>query len=227
MATGHPNENVYEIVAGDPKLSEDFDSFVGRASKVFPMHGVYDLTWVQKLPDATTRNGRPLFADVGGSNGHALRDILQDHPWISAERCTVFDRAPTIEHTRANLDDSIRSIQLVAGSVLDSFPPPVQGALIYQLRRTFNDFPDDDVRRCWKSLRKAAAADTRVNVVDELLQASRNAYAIARDVAFMLVGGKRRNAQMHADLAAKTGFKLNRTLPDTYNDCSVLEFVLA
>ncbi|KAF1846065.1 S-adenosyl-L-methionine-dependent methyltransferase [Cucurbitaria berberidis CBS 394.84] len=222
MATEHPNENVYEIIAGDPKLSKEFDSFIGRASKVFPMNGVYDLSWMQKQAAAT--RDRPLFVDIGGSNGHALRDILKDHPWLSAERCAVFDRAPTIEHTRANLDDSITSIQLVAGSVLDVLPSPVQGALIYQLHRVLNDFPDDDVRRCWKSLRTAAAPDTRVNVVEELLQANRN---VAQDISLMLVGGKRRNAQMHAALAGEAGFKLNRIFPDTYNDCSVLEFLLA
>ncbi|KAH8726363.1 hypothetical protein GQ44DRAFT_738836 [Phaeosphaeriaceae sp. PMI808] len=208
-------------------LATGFDSFVGRTSKVFPMTGVYDLSWVKQLPGATSKEGRPLFVDIGGSNGHALRDILQDHPWLCAERCAVFDRAPTIEATRANLDDKIKSIRLVAGSVLDTVPPPAQGSLIYQFRRILNDFADDDVRRCWKTLRTVAAPDTRVNVVEELLQANRNTYAIAQDLSFMMVGGKRRNAQMHAELAAEAGFKLNRTFPDTYNDCSVLEFVLA
>ncbi|KAH7062706.1 O-methyltransferase-domain-containing protein [Paraphoma chrysanthemicola] len=227
LATGHPNGNVYDIVAADPKLSKDFDSFVARTSKVFPMHGVYDLSWMQKQTDATSREGRPLFVDIGGSNGHAVRDILQDHPWLPAERCGVFDRASTIEHTRAELDDGIKSIRLVAGNALETFPPPVRGALVYQLRRILNDFPDDEVRRCWKALREAAAPDTRVFVVEELLQDNRNAYAVAQDVAMMLVGGKRRNAQMHGALATEAGFRLERTFADTHNDCSVLEFIAA
>ncbi|KAF1828571.1 S-adenosyl-L-methionine-dependent methyltransferase [Decorospora gaudefroyi] len=227
LAAGHPNQNVYDIIAADAKLSKDFDSFVGRASKVFPMRGVYDLSWMLERTDTTSKFGRPLFVDIGGSNGHALWDILQDHPWLPAERCVVFDRAPTIKETRANLDEGIKSIQLVAGSVLDTFPPSIQGAMMFQLRRILNDFPDDDVRKCWKSIREAAASDTRVNVVEELLQANRSAYAVAQDLSLMLIGGKRRNAQMHADLAAEAGFELSRTFPDTYNDCSVLEFVLA
>ncbi|KAF1957274.1 S-adenosyl-L-methionine-dependent methyltransferase [Byssothecium circinans] len=225
MATGKAG-TMYDIVGADPKFSDEFDSFVARTSKVFPMHGVYDLSWMQKQADCTSKEGRRLFVDMGGSNGHAVRDILHDHAWLPAERCAVFDRAPTIEHTRAELDEGIRGIQLVAGSVLETLPPAVRGALVYQFRRILNDFPDDDVRRCWKAVREAAAADTRVYVVEELLQANRNAYAVAQDVAMMLVGGKRRNADMHAALAAEVGFRLHGTFPDTHNDCTVLEFVL-
>lgn len=229
LATGNPNKNAYEIVGGDVKLSKDFDDFVGRTSKVFPMTGVYDLQWMQDIPEVnvTSRTGRPLFVDIGGSNGHAVRDIVNDHPWLLAERCAVLDRAPTIENTRASADDSIKGIQLVAGSVLEAIPRQVQGALSYQLRRILNDFADDNVRQCWKVLKEAAAPDTRVYVVEELLQANRNAYGIAQDLSMMLIGGKRRNSQMHAELALGAGFKLARRFPDTYNDCSVLEFVLA
>ncbi|CAE7195505.1 hypothetical protein PTT_15810 [Pyrenophora teres f. teres 0-1] len=227
MATGNPNGNVYDIVAADAKLSKDFDSFVARTSKVFPMHGVYDLSWMQKQADTTSKEGRPLFVDIGGSNGHAVRDILQDHPWLPAERCAVLDRTSTIEHTRAELDEGIKSIRLVAGNALEMLPPPVQGALVYQFRRILNDFPDNDVRRFWKAVREAAAPDTRVCVVEELLQEKRNAYAVAQDLSMMLVGGKRRSVQMHVALAAEAGFQLGRTFPDTHNDCSVLEFVVA
>jgi hypothetical protein len=228
MATGHPNGSLYDIIGADDQLSKEFDSYFGRLSKVFPMHGVYDLSWMQKQADVTTKEGRPLFVDIGGSNGHALRDILQDHPWLPAERCAVLDRPTTIEHTRAELDEGIKSIRLVAGNALETLPPPVQGALVYQLRRILNDFPDDDVRRFWKALREAAAPETRVFVVEELLQANCNAsHAATQDVGMMLVGGKRRSAQMHGTLAAEAGFRLERTLPETHHDCSVLEFVVA
>ncbi|KAE8858943.1 hypothetical protein PTNB73_08423 [Pyrenophora teres f. teres] len=187
MATGNPNGNVYDIVAADAKLSKDFDSFVARTSKVFPMHGVYDLSWMQKQADTTSKEGRPL----------------------------------------AELDEGIKSIRFVAGNALEMLPPPVQGALVYQFRRILNDFPDNDVRRFWKAVREAAAPDTRVCVVEELLQEKRNAYAVAQDLYMMLVGGKRRSVQMHVALAAEAGFQLGRTFPDTHNDCSVLEFVVA
>lgn len=226
MAAGHPNDNVYEIIAADPKRSKEWDSFIGRTSKVFPMHNVYNFSWMQKQADISNNEGRPLFVDIGGNNGHAVRDILQAHPWLPAERCAVFDRAPTIEHTKAELDEGIRSIRLVAGNALETLTPPVQGALAYQFRRILNDLTDDDVRRCWKAVSKAAAPDTHVYVVEELLQENRNAFAVTQDIALMLVGGKRRNAQMHAALAAEAGFRLERTFPDTHNDCSVLEFVV-
>ena len=110
MATEHLNSNVYDIVAADPKLSKDFESFVARTLKVFPMHGVYDFTFMQKQADTTSTESRPLLVGIGGSKGHAVRDILHDHPWLPHERCAVFDRAPRIKHIRTELDEGIELI---------------------------------------------------------------------------------------------------------------------
>ena len=226
LAMGHPDLNFYGILDAEPELARVFNSFIGRAGTLWPMKGVYDFGWMQGQQGAVTV-ARPVVVDIGGSNGLALQDILSDNAFIPAERCAIFDLPKAIENTKSSLDASLRAVQLVGGSMFEPFPETVRGALVYQFRRILNDYPDDDVLRAWRNVREAAAPDTRVYVVEELLQPNWSTFSGAQDVAFMLVGGKRRNADMHDKLAGGAGFRLNAQFQDTGNKCGVLEFVLA
>jgi hypothetical protein len=227
LAWGHPDKDVYGILEAEPAIGKVFNSFVGgRAGNLYPMKGLYHFSWMQQ--QAGSLDGeRPVFVDIGGSSGFAVRDMLSDNPFIPAERCAVFDLPKAIENTTSTLDPAIQSIQLVPGSIFHPLPAAVRGSLVYQFRRILNDFPDDDVLRSWKTVREAAASDTRVYVVEELLQANRTTFQIAQDITFMLVGGKRRNVEMHTKLAGAAGFRLNAQFQDTGNEFAVLEFVLA
>ncbi|KAH8745755.1 S-adenosyl-L-methionine-dependent methyltransferase [Hyaloscypha finlandica] len=226
LAWGHPDKDVYGILEAEPEFAKVFNAFVGRGGKLYPMKGVYDFKWMQEQAGSLDGD-RPVFVDIGGSSGLALRDMLADNTFIPAERCAVFDLPKAIETAAANLDPALKSIKLVPGSIFEPLPAPVRGSLAYQFRRILNDFPDDDVLRSWETVREAAASDTRVYVVEELLQPDRTTFQIAQDITFMLVGGKRRNVEMHEKLAATAGFRLNAQYSDTGNECAVIEFVLA
>ncbi|RDL30418.1 Isoflavone-7-O-methyltransferase 8 [Venustampulla echinocandica] len=226
LAWGHPDKDVYGILEAEPALAKVFNSMVGRSGALYPMKGVYDFSWMQQQVGSLDGE-RPVFVDIGGSSGLALRDMLSDNPFVPAERCAVFDLPKAIENAASSLDPALQSIQLVPGSIFDPLPPAVRGSLVYQFRRILNDFPDGDVLRSWKTVREAAASDTRVYVVEELMQANRTTFQIAQDITFMLVGGKRRTVEMHAALAGAAGFRLNAQFQDTGNECAVLEFILA
>ena len=226
LAWGHPDKDVYGILEAEPAFAKVFNTFVGRGGNLYPMKGVYDFTWMRDHSSSLSGD-RPVFVDIGGSSGLALRDMLADNTFISTDRCAVFDLPKSIETTTANLDPALKSIRLVPGSIFEPLPAPVRGSLVYQFRRIFNDFPDDDVLRSWKTVSQAAASDTRVYVVEELLQPNRTTFQIAQDITFMLVGGKRRTVEMHEKLAASAGFRLHAQYADAGNECAVLEFVLA
>lgn len=226
LAWGHPNKDVYGILEAEPALANVFNSIVGRSGALYPMKGVYDFSWIRQQVGSLDRE-RPIFVDIGGSSGLALRDVLSDNPFIPAERCAVFDLPKAIDNAGSNLDSTLKTVQLVPGSIFDPLPPAVRGSLVYQFRRILNDFPDEDVLRSWETVRAASASDTRVYVVEELMQANRTTFQIAQDVTFMLVGGKRRTVDMHAKLANAAGFRLNAQFSDVGNECAVLEFVLA
>lgn len=218
--------DVYGVLGAEPELAKVFNGFVGKAGALYPMKGVYNFEWMQKQQDALV-GSRPIFVDIGGSSGLCLRDMLSDNTFIPAERCAIFDLPKTIENTKNNLDEGLSSVQLVGGSMFEPLPKPVRGSLVYQFRRILNDFPDADVLRAWQTVREASVPDTRVYIVEELLKPNRTPFSVAQDITFMLVGGKRRNVEMHSKLAAQVGFRFNAQFQDTANDCSVLEFVLA
>ena len=131
-----------------------------------------------------------------------------------------------IKSTKAGLDDGLRSTQLMGGSMLDPFPESIRGAIVYQFRLVLHDFPDNDVLRALRSAREAAAPDTRVLVIEELLHPDRSKFSIGQDIFLLCVGGKRRSAAMYSKLAESAGFRLNSQFHDTVNDCGVLEFVV-
>ncbi|KAK3292865.1 O-methyltransferase-domain-containing protein [Chaetomium fimeti] len=232
MAVNHPDKSLYEILVAEPKLGQAFDETCSRVGSIFPMKGVHDLGWMQQEPGALDGT-RPLFVDIGGNEGAALRCVLRDNTFIPAARCAVLDLPRAIEAAEADRarvaaeedGERLSKVQLVAGSVYEPLPAPVRGALVYQFRRVLNDFADADVARAWRSVADAAATDTRVYIVEKLLESGRpSEYGAAQDLFMMMFGGKRRSAAMHAELAAAVGFRLHKESEDRFNDFGALEF---
>jgi hypothetical protein len=236
MATNHPDLSLYEVLDAEPKLGQAFDAVFSRMGAIFPMKGVHDLSWMQRdAPGALAEDStRPLFVDIGGNDGAGLRHVLRDNAFLPAHRCAVFDLPRAVAAAEANRaqvaaaeegGERLASIQLVAGSVYEPLPAPVRGALVYQFRRILNDFADADVARAWRAVADAAAPDTRVYIIEKLLEAGKpSEYGAAQDLFMMMFGGKRRSAAMHAELAAAVGFRLHEESEDTFNDFGVLEF---
>ena len=222
LAMGHPDKDVYEILDAEPELAKLFNSFLKQSSRIYTLKGVYDFGWMQ----SALGGGRPVVVDVGGSSGRALLDILSFNDFIPAERCAVLDLPQAIEDTKRNLDEGLGSVLLVGGSMFEPLPESVRGALVYQFRRVLNDFPDNDVLRALRGAREAAAPDTRILIIEELLAADMNKFSVAQDLTLFCVGGKRRNATMYSELAGRAGFRLNAQFHDKVNNCGVLEFVL-
>jgi hypothetical protein len=111
-----------------------------------------------------------------------------------------------------------------------AYPESVRGALVYQFRRVLNDFPDKDVVKALKTVRAAAAPDSRVLIVEEMLNPKRIALNVGIDIALMMAAGKRRNAAMFSTLAEGAGFRLNGeflNVNSEFDDFGVLEFVVA
>ncbi|KAK0383744.1 hypothetical protein NLU13_9655 [Sarocladium strictum] len=225
MALGHPDWDVYQILDNDPALYNQFNGVLKGLGTMYSLKGVYDFGWLQDNLGET----QPAIVDIGGSSGLALKDILAHNPFIPADRCVLYDLPPVVENTRNTCDDSLKSIQFVGGSIFEPFPESLRGAAVYQFRRILNDFTDDDVLRALKSAREAAAPDTRILIIEEMLNPGRHALNVGMDVFLMLVGGKKRNAAMFSDLAVRAGLRLNaeyRDVSSEFDDYTVLEFVV-
>lgn len=226
LAMGHPDKDVYEILVAEPELHKEFNNALRSLGPMYSLKGVYDFGWVH----GALTGVRPAIVDVGGSSGLALRDILRNNTGIPAERCILMDIPKVIESTKNNLDESLRSVSLVGANMFEPYPEAVRGAVLYQFRRVLNDFPDDDVLRILRTVREAAAPDTRILIIEEMLRPDRHVMNVAMDIFLMCAGGKKRNAAMFSELAGRAGFRLNAEFQNTskdFDDYGVLEFVVA
>lgn len=231
LAHGFDDKPAYEIIVANKVVHKGFNEALRELGVMYSLKGIYDFSWMKP---ALASGSRPAIVDVGGSHGLALRDALSNNQFLPAERCILFDLPQVIENTKANVekdqDEYLGNIQMVGGSMFEPYPEPVQGALIYQFRRVLNDFPDDDVVRTFQNVRKAVAADTRILVIEEMLNPQRIPMNVGLDICLMCAAGKRRNAAMYSELAGKAGFRLNaeyQQVASQFDDFGVLEFVLA
>lgn len=230
LAHGFEDKPAYEIIVADKTVHKGFNEALRSIGAMYSLRGVYDFSWLRGPLGGETQ-GRPALVDVGGSHGLALLDAMRNNPFIPPGRMVLFDLPQVVENTKAHhLNAELQRAQLVGGSMFEPYPDGVRGSLIYQFRRVLNDFPDQDVVRAFKNVREAAAPDTRILVIEELLSEKRLPMNVVLDVCLLCAAGKRRNAAMYGKLAEQAGFRLNgefQHVNSQFDDFSVLEFVVA
>ncbi|KAN0111053.1 hypothetical protein V8E51_007440 [Hyaloscypha variabilis] len=82
-----------------------------------------------------------------------------------------------IENTKNTGDDILKSIRFVPGTVFEALLKHRHGACVYQLRRILNVFTDGGVLRAVRSLRVAAAPDSRILII-EVITGDRNVLTV-------------------------------------------------
>ncbi len=79
------------------------------------------------------------------------------------------------------------------------------------------------------TVRAAAAPDSRILIIEEMMTGDRNILTAGIDIFLMLVGGKKRNAAMFSDLAARAGLRLtgeHNQASSAFDDYSILELAV-
>lgn len=230
-ANGFEDKPAYDIIVANKVVHKGFNEGLRALGSMYSLKGVYDFGWME---EALAEGGsRPAIVDVGGSHGLALKDAVRNNSFIEPERCMIYDLPEVIEATSKNAekngDEILQRVQMVGGSMFEPFAEKAQGALIFQFRRVFNDFPDDDVVRAFKNVRKAVRPDTRILVIEEMASPKRMPLNVVLDICLMMAAGKRRNAIRFSKLAEQAGFILNaefQNVSSEFDDFSVLEFVV-
>ncbi|KAM0124284.1 hypothetical protein ACHAO1_011092 [Botrytis cinerea] len=223
MALNHPDWDVYQILDDEPSLYNQFNGVLKSLGSMYSLQGTYDFSWME--PKLTGE--RLAVIDIGGSSALGIKDILDHNTFIPAQRCALLDLPQVVETTKNTCHESLKSIQFVPGSVFDPFPKHLHGACVYQLRRILNDFTDEDVLRALRNVRAAAALDSRILIIEEMMTGERNLLTAGMDVFLMMVGGKKRNTAMFSDLAVRAGLRLtgeSKQVSAAFDDYSVLEF---
>lgn len=120
---GHPEESFFSLLRKDETALREFGLAMRMASKRVPVTGVYDMT---KVLRAAAEEGREtVWVDVGGGDGHTVKEFLEAYPGLRAEQCVVQDLEEVIEAAKEQNLGALKGVRWVA---IDFFKEaPVQG----------------------------------------------------------------------------------------------------
>nr|A0A2Z5XAK6.1 RecName: Full=Methyltransferase phm5; AltName: Full=Phomasetin biosynthesis cluster protein 5 [Pyrenochaetopsis sp.]BBC43188.1 methyltransferase [Pyrenochaetopsis sp.] len=227
LATGHPEEDLYGVLDKEPRLAYMFNVAQARSAAIFPMKGLYDFAWLREALEDHIGAESPAIVDIGGSHGLALKELLAENPFIPSKRCAVLDFPQTVEQAQQNLDEDLRDIHFIGGSMLEPLPVALHAAGIYQFRRVLSDFVDKDIILALEQVRRVCAPYSRVLIIEELVKASRDKFAIAQDISVLNFGGKRRSEADWHQLASQAGLQVRHVFEQTETAFAVVELGLA
>lgn len=135
FAYGHPEWSLYELMYHDPVRLKKFIPAMAAVEAKMPIAGIYDFGWVVSLAQEDPTSGRPLFVDVGGGKGQAIKAISNEFPGLPRHRCVLQDRSEVIEAVIAMDEPEMRSVRKVA---IDFHKEqPVKGILLSHLCHRF------------------------------------------------------------------------------------------
>jgi hypothetical protein len=149
--------------------------------------------------------------DVGAGRGRLLATILEQYPRL---RGILFDQPHVIEDARQIVTEAgvVDRCELVGGSFFEAVPA---GADAYLLRNIIHDWEDDQAVSILTTCRRAMADGARLVLVERYIADDpREALPVLHADLEMLVnvGGRERTTDEYADLLARSGLRLARTI---------------
>ncbi|KAK2042033.1 O-methyltransferase, partial [Colletotrichum somersetense] len=206
FARGKPESEVWELHEENPEHVKKFMKRMDISQQVISLVGIYDLSWVEaKL---SVDHDRPIFVDVGGSKGHAIKEILEDNPILPVDRMILQDRAEVIEQLSALKQPSLERFKLQAHDFHNE--QPAKNALIYWIRRCLHNFGDDDSVKILSQLSDAMGSDSKLLVIEYVLRSPPSLMGVMADFGMMEIGGKERTTGNWEALVARAGLKIEK-----------------
>lgn len=153
--------------------------------------------------------GDETVVDVGGGNGSFLLALLDRHPEM---RGIVFDLPETVRDETAFGD----RCAFVEGSFFESVP----GGDVHLLSTILHDWPDDDARRILETVHAAATPESRLVLIEAVIQAGNDPSGAKWLDLLMLViaGGRERTEEQWRALLESAGWE-----PVNFHETGVIE----
>src|SRR5262245_3563941 len=202
----------FEMVKTDPAFAAAI--YAGLASRakldIAALMAAYDFS------DAE------LVADIGGGNGGLLSAILARYPNVSG---LLFDLAPAIDAAKVGKGGPLPRCEFVIGDFFDKIPTEAD---VYILKLVLHDWEDDDVERILTCCRNVMSRSSRLLVIEGLVGSSDEmSLTTLVDITMLVnVGGRERTQAEFEKLLARSGLKLQKTIP-TESALYILEATLA
>ncbi|MGD9010597.1 MAG: methyltransferase, partial [Desulfobacteraceae bacterium] len=165
----------------------------------------------------------PLICDVGGGQGAFLIQILSNYPDIEGVVADLPGAIPSAKKVIANTGHSARC-KAVPHDFLQEAPPVCDG---YFLVNVLHDWEDEMCCRILKNISHAMTADSKLWVVEYLLEAGPG-FSVAKllDIEVLVMGGGReRSTGEYTDLLNSAGLTVSKVLP-TISGPALIECVL-
>lgn len=238
FARGQPEKTIWEIMQEDPDEVEVFAKSMRNSSRFYPMPGPYDFSWIVDHP--IEDKSRPLLVDIAGSDGEALLSILRNTPGLPPERCVLQDLPHVLDDVAiTRQEEEIKALKKVPINFFKEEPVKGEisaistdvkprmtsslGALVYNIRRTLHDYSDADALTILRLIAKAMAPDSRLLIVELIMNNPPTPLAAAVDLFMCITAGKERTIEMFERLTADAGLRITRFVPGKTSEMGVLE----
>ncbi|MBZ4371929.1 SAM-dependent methyltransferase [Corallococcus sp. AS-1-6] len=206
--------DIWEHFARNPDEREHFAQAMGNLSGLVASELTHHIDFA---PFARV-------ADIGGSHGDLLAQVLRAHPSC---RGILFDLPQVAEAAKTVLESRglASRVEVVAGSF---FEPGIPAAEAYLLKHILHDWEDDASLTLLRRIHDAAPSGTRLFVLEMVIPDNRNPDPTHLMDLNMLVlaDGRERTRDEFQALFDATSWKVERIIP-TRSGTSIIETVKA
>ncbi|KAH8895454.1 O-methyltransferase [Thozetella sp. PMI_491] len=207
FAYGSPEDAFYDQLARDPPRMQRFIKGMKGLEEQMPIAGIYDFGWLVAEVLAHPAADRPIFVDVGGGSGHAIKAIQAEFPDLPLPRFILQDRAEVLEASTILQGGPMASIQRVP---IDFHKEqPIKGAHIYWIRRCLHNYSDTISINIMRIIAEAMASDSRLLIEEDVMENPPYHIAAMMDIMMLGYGGKQRTIELWEKIAAEAGLRIS------------------
>ncbi|KAJ5165074.1 S-adenosyl-L-methionine-dependent methyltransferase [Penicillium coprophilum] len=195
---GQEGKTTFEILSTMPERTEGIHTLASNVQHLRPYTGFFDYS--KLIPED---HERPVFVDVGGGNGHVIKEVLQAFPQIRPEQCVLEDRAETLELARTTglLPDGV---QLLEHDYLTR--QPISNAMAYHLRAVAYNLGDVELVQLLKQIVPVMGPDSKVLIAENILfDDNGTVFSTVSDMIMLCIGGKERTERTFRKVLDEAG----------------------
>ncbi|KAI0547170.1 S-adenosyl-L-methionine-dependent methyltransferase [Xylaria curta] len=199
---GQEGKSTFEILSTMPTRTEGIHTLATNVQHLRPYTGFFDYA---KL--ASEDRERLVFVDVGGGNGHVIKEILQAFPQIRPEQCVLQDRAETLELARRT-GLLPAGVQLLEHDYLTRQPIP--NAKAYHLRAVAYNLGDAELIQLLEQIVPVMGPDSKVLIAENILSDDKGtAFSTVSDMIMLCIGGKERTERNFREVLDQAGLAID------------------
>jgi hypothetical protein len=158
--------------------------------------------------------------DVAGGLGSLLGSVLRHYPGVHGTLLERPDVLPLAKDLLATQGVDGR-YDIVAGDFFESVP---EGADVYLIKRALHDWESDDIVRILERIKAAMRPDSRLLVIEGVLDDDSTQDTLFRDLLLLvLVGGREYAVQEYRDVITRAGLHVRRTVPTGVGPLTIIE----